>query len=486
MSKFNFFRNTTVNTVNKEGHLAFKMELKEKLITEVLTSFFNEGKFYGDNSLEIVNDLRNVIKIDPKFVANLAIYARKEIHLRSISHVMAAELAHDVQGKKYVRRVLSEIVERVDDMAEILSYYLNVYGKPIPNSLKKGLGDSFIRFDEYSLAKYNRAKEIKLKDIVNLVHPRPSTGKQSDMFKRLLEDNLETPFTWETMLSSEGNNKNTWEKLIDSNKLGYMAILRNLRNIIKAEPDNIEKVYEILENENRVKNSKQLPFRYYSAFNVLSNEGLGTSKIYDVLENAIRLSTKNIGRLSGKTFISTDVSGSMRSTLSRKSDTTCAEIGTVLMAIANSICDEAITSTFDTRFKITPFAATNGIITNANSIRVTGGGTNLSLPIYHLLDNKIYVDRIIILSDNEINYGYARVCQDLINQYRKQVNPNVWVHAIDLLGYGTQQFKGDKVNIIAGWNEKILEFIPNVENGLSNIKDKIEEYYFKEKLESII
>lgn len=84
MSKFNFFRNTTVN---KEGHVAFKMELKEKLITEVLTSFFNEGKFYGDNSLEIVNDLRNIIKIDPKFVANLAIYARKEIHLRSISHV---------------------------------------------------------------------------------------------------------------------------------------------------------------------------------------------------------------------------------------------------------------------------------------------------------------------------------------------------------------------------------------------------------------
>lgn len=108
------------------------------------------------------------------------------------------------------------------------------------------------------------------------------------------------------------------------------------------------------------------------------------------------------------------------------------------------------------------------------------------MPIYHLLDNKIFVDRIIILSDNEINYGYDRVCQDLINQYRKQVNPNVWVHAIDLLGYGTQQFKGDKVNIIAGWNEKILEFIPNVENGLSNIKDKIEEYYFKEKLESII
>jgi hypothetical protein len=483
MSKFNFFRNTTVNKV---GHVAFKMELKEKLITEVLTSFFNEGKFYGDDSLDIVKDLRQVIKIDPKFAANLAIYARKEIHLRSVSHVIAAELAHDVQGKKYVRRVLNKIVERVDDMTEILSYYLNVYGKPIPNSLKKGLGDSFLMFDEYSLAKYNRAKEIKLKDIVNLVHPKPNNIEQSSMFKRLLEDNLETPFTWETVLSSEGNNKETWEKLIESNKLGYMAMLRNLRSIIKADPGNLNKVYEILENENRVKRSKQLPFRYYSAFNALYNEGLGTSKIYDVLENAIRYSTSNIPRLSGKTFIATDVSGSMGNRLSKKSDVTCADIGTVLMAIANSICDEAITSTFDTKFNLTPLATGNGIIANARSIKPTWGGTNLSLPIYHLLDNKIYVDRIIILSDSEINYGYDRVCQDLINQYRQRINPNVWVHAIDLLGYGTQQFKGDKVNIIAGWNEKILEFIPNVEAGLSNIKDTIEDYYFKEELQSII
>ncbi len=222
-----------------------------------------------------------------------------------------------------------------------------------------------------------------------------------------------------------------------------------------------------------------MPFRYYSAFKVLAEEGLGTSKVYDVLEKAIKHSTKNIERLKGKTFISTDVSGSMGSKLSRKSDMTCAEVGTVLMSIANSICDEAITSVFDTKFKIVPFASSNGIIANARSVTPSWGGTNLSLPIYYLLDNKIFVDRIILLSDNEINYGYDNVCQKLIYEYRKKVNPDVYVHAIDLLGYGTQQFKGDKVNIIAGWNEKILEFIPKVEYGLNNIKEEIEEYYFK-------
>lgn len=477
MSKFNTIKKIITN---KEGHKAFKMEPKEKLITEVLTSFFNERKYYGDNSNVILNDIRNMIKIDAQFIANLAIYARKESNLRSISYVIAAELAHDIQGKKYVREVLKNIVVRVDDMSEILSYYLNVYGKPIPNSLKKGIAECFIKFDEFALAKYNRSGEVNLKDILNLVHPKPKTFEQSFMFKRLLEDNLEVPFTWETMLSSEGNKKETWEKLIQSNKLGYMAMLRNLRNIIKANPYNLDKVYDVLSNEDRVMKSKQLPFRYYSAFKVLSNEGIGTSKIYDALEKAIRYSTKNIERLSGKTFIATDVSGSMGSRLSSKSEMTCAEVGTVLMSIANSICDEAITSVFDTEFKIVPLASSNGIIANSRSITPSWGGTNLSIPINYLIDNNIFVDRIILLSDNEINYGYDKVCQTLINEYRRRVNPNVYVHAIDLLGYGTQQFKGDKVNIIAGWNEKILEFIPKVEKGLNNIKEEIEKYYFNE------
>lgn len=476
MSKFNVMKNITRNN---EGHKAFSMDTKEKLITEVLTSFFNEEKYYGDNSGVIVEDIRNMIKIDPKFVANLAIYARKEINLRSISHVLAAELAYDVQGKKYVREVLRNIVIRVDDMSEILSYYLNVYGKPIPNSLKKGIAECFLKFDEFSLAKYNRSGEVNLKDILNLVHPKPMSLEQSNMFKRVLEDELEVPFTWETMVSKEGNKKETWEKLIESNRLGYMAMLRNLRNIIKAAPDNIDKVYKELESEERVLKSRQLPFRYYSAFKVLSNEGIGTSKIYDVLENAIRYSTKNVERLQGKTFISTDVSGSMGCMVSRKSELSCAEIGTVLMSIASSICDEAITSTFDTEFKVVPLASCNGIIANARSIRPSWGGTDLSLPIRYLINNKIFVDRIILLSDNEINRGYDNVCQNLIDKYRRKVNPDVYVHAIDLAGYGTQQFKGHKVNIMAGWNEKILEFIPKVENGLNNIKQEIEEYYFK-------
>jgi hypothetical protein len=477
VSKFN--PANTIKITNLSGHEAYKMKDKDKLVTQVLTSFFNEEKYYRDNSKDILDTVQRVINEEAKFVANLCIYARIEMHLRTISHVLLGELAKSNEGKLYVRKVINKIAERPDDMTEILAYYINTYGKPIPNSMKKGIADVLLCFDEYQLAKYNRKSELKFKDLLCLVHPKAKTEEQNTMFKRLLEDKLETPVTWETQLSSKGNTKEVWEEFIENKKLGYMAMMRNLRSIVKANISNINMVYEFLSDEQKVLRNKQLPFRYYAAYKALSSENLGTSKIFDVLETAIKHSTKNISKLSGKTFISADVSGSMNSTISSRSDTTCAEIAVLMMAIANYICEETITTTFDTKLYINSLSAENGIIANASSISVKGGGTDISLPLRHLLSNKIFVDRIIILSDNEINYGYEAVCQKYVEEYRRKVNPKVWVHAIDMMGYGTQQFEGSNVNIIAGWSEKVLDFIYQTEQGIGTLETKIESYYFK-------
>lgn len=205
MSKFN--SKNTVKAENISGHEAYNMRDKEKLVTQVLTSLFNEGKFYGDNSREIVDTIKRVIEDDARFVANLCVYARREMHLRSISHVLLSELAKANAGKVFVRKAMNQIIERADDMTEILAYYIKNYGKPIPNSMKKGISDKFLAFDEYQLAKYNRSNEVKLKDLLCLVHPKAKSEEQNNMFKRLLEDKLQTPVTWETQLSSRGNKK---------------------------------------------------------------------------------------------------------------------------------------------------------------------------------------------------------------------------------------------------------------------------------------
>ena len=474
MAKFN--TTNTNKTVNKSGHVAYKMKDKEKLVTQVLTSFFNEKKFYGDNSAEMQETIKRVVATDPQFIAKLAVFARREFNMRSVSHILVAYLAHEVEGKPYTREVVKAVSLRGDDVTEIMACYLNLFGKPIPNSLKKGIADVMQGFDEYTLAKYKgEGKGVKMRDLLCLCRPTPKTETQSDMWKRLLNGELETPYTWETELSAKGNNAETWKNLIDSGKVGYMALLRNLRNILNANPSNVNKVLETIENPERVRKSKQLPFRYLSAYKELEN--IGGSRVFDALENAVEASIENLPKLAGTTVIAVDTSGSMSGRISGNSKVTCGEIGMLLGLVANKICENSYFYTFNTSIKKYAVSHRNGILERACE-HCTGGGTYMHLPFEKMIAENVNADRIIILSDNECNYGWSSPVQTLADKYRRTTGNDIWVHAIDLQGYGTQQFHGAKTNIVAGWSERVFEFIKLAEQGESNLEKTIEQYTY--------
>lgn len=476
MAKFNTTNSN--KTVNKSGHAAYKMKDKEKLVTQVLTSFFNESKFYGDNSAEMKETIKSVIATDPEFVAKLAVFARREFNMRSVAHVLTAYLAHEVEGKPYAKDTIKAISLRGDDVTEIMSCYINLFGnRPIPNSLKKGIAEALQGFDEYTLAKYKGdGKSVKMRDLLCICRPTPKNDEQSAMWKRLLNGELETPYTWETELSAKGNNAATWENLIDSGKVGYMALLRNLRNILTANPSNVNTVLDIIQDPVRVKKSKQLPFRFLSAYKELKN--IGGSRVFDALESAIEASIENIPKLSGTTVIAVDTSGSMGSSVSQKSDVCCYEIGMLLGLIANKICDDSIFYTFDTSIKKYAVSHRTSILESV-SLSCCGGGTRMELPFNKMISDNIKADRVIVISDNECNGGWWHTpIQKLADEYRITTGNDIWVHAIDLQGYGTQQFHGAKTNIIAGWSEKVLDFIMLAEQGESNLERTIEQYVY--------
>ncbi len=165
MSKFNV--NTSNKTYNLAGGKSFKRPLKEELVFSVLSTFL-ENKFYesGDERQERIMNL--VAQIEPKFVANLAIVARKEFHLRSVSHLLIGELAKIHRGDSLVRETIIKSAERPDDLLEILAYV----GKPIPNQIKKGIREAIKKFPAYQLAKYKgEGKEYSMVDLFNLTHP---------------------------------------------------------------------------------------------------------------------------------------------------------------------------------------------------------------------------------------------------------------------------------------------------------------------------
>lgn len=473
MAKFN--SPNTIKTVNKEGHVAYGMTDKSKLVTQVLTSFFNEKKFYGDNSKEMMELIPKVIKADPEFVSNLAVFARREFNMRSVAHVLTAFLAYEVEGKPYVRSTVKGVSLRGDDITEIMAFYLSTWGKPIPNSLKKGIGEVMQTLDEYSLAKYKGSgKEVKMRDLLCLCRPKPVNREQEDLWKRCLEGKLETPYTWETELSAKGNTKEVWEELIASHKVGYMAMLRNLRNIINAGPDNLDAALNYIRNPEAVRKSKQLPFRFLNAYRSLN--GLASSKVFDALEDAIDISVENLPKIPGRTIIAMDTSGSMDSCISSKSDVKCCDISVLLGLIANRICDDSIVYTFNHSIKRMDISRRGGLIENTIRYAHPYGGTDMALPFQAMIDGKIKADRIIILSDNECNGWGSKTIQTYADRYRKITGNDIWVHAIDLQGYGTQQFHGKHTNIIAGWSEKVFDFIKLAEQGESTLEKAIFEY----------
>ena len=479
MAKFNTA--ATIKTTNRDGHVAYSMTDKAKLITQVLTSFFNESKFYGDNSKEIEQTIQRVIQSDPAFVSKLAVFARREFNMRTIAHVLTAYLAHEVAGKPYVKQTIKGICLRGDDATELMAFYLKTFGRPIPNSIRKGINEVFANFDEYTLAKYKgEGKSVKMRDLLCLCHPSPKSDEQSEMWKRLLENKLATPVTWETQLSANGNNKKTWEDLIDSGKVGYMALLRNLRNIVNTNPKNIDKVWATIENPEAVKRSKQLPFRFLSAYKSLEATRRAGSRAFDALENAVEASIANMPTLPGTTVIAVDVSGSMSSRISAKSEVMCNEVGMLLGLIANKICENSLFYTFDTTVQRYAHSRRSGILETCVREASCGGGTNMDLPFEVMIRGRINADRIIIISDNMCNSGYSmysrKTIQALADQYRRKSGNDLWVHAIDLQGYGTQQFTGPKTNVIAGWSEKVFNFILLAEQGEGTLEKTIAAY----------
>lgn len=474
MAKFN--KTASIRTTNKSGHAAYSMTDKAKLVTQVLTSFFDERKFYGDNTPEMIDTINRVIKADPAFVAHLAVFARREFNMRSVAHVLTAMLAKAPEGKPYVRAVVDGVCVRGDDATEIMSCYLSRFGKPIPNALKRGLADVLKRFDAYTLAKYKGSgKAVKMRDLLCLCHPKPANDAQAALWKSVIDGTIQPPVTWETELSANGNNRETWERLIDSNKVGYMALLRNLRNIVNAGPRNIYKVWAKIENPAAIRKSGQLPFRFLSAYKELENAG---SLALDTLENAVDHAADNLRKIPGTTVIAVDVSGSMHTAISANSKIRCCEIGMMLGLLANRLCENAIFVTFNNSLNVIPVSKRSGILYACTHEARATGGTNMALPFNYMIKNHVYADRVLMISDNECNSRWwgGNPVQRIADEYRKLSGRDIWVHAVDLMGYGTQQFYGPKTNVISGWSEKVLDFIMLAEQGEDALEKRIANY----------
>lgn len=496
--RFNFMGHNQKQTVNYEGEKAFVLTPQLELYTAVTTAGLSE-QFYEkvDHKLQRIVEL--IEKNDPEFVAKLAVYVREQMYLRSIPMVLVVELAKVHKGDDLVSRLTKRIVQRADEITELLAYYslankrngtkqLNALSK----QLQKGLAIAFNKFDEYQFAKYNRDAQVKLRDALFLVHPKAKDEAQQVLFNKIATDELQTPYTWEVELSKLGQQKydsveikkaalrTKWEELIFSSKLGYMALLRNLRNILEAEvsKEALNKVCKYVGEANAVARSKQLPFRFLSAYRELKVLKNGrVSQVLEALEEAVLHSAANIAGYdeNTKVVIAADVSGSMQRPISAKSKVQNFDIGLMLAMLLQSRCENVMTGMFGDTWKVINVPRKN-VLANVDEFHrregEVGYATNGYLVIQHLLQRKKIVDKIMIFTDCQLwnNNGTASIAS-LWKQY-KRMAPDARIYLFDLAGYGCIPLNvmRDDVYLIAGWSEKIFDVLRALENGSDALK----------------
>ena len=501
--KFNLLSKNRNVVTNYESARAYSLTPEVELYTAVVTTSMND-KFYEKADERITRIRELVAKNDPEYVAKLAIYARNSMYMRSIPLVLVVELAKLNSGNTIVSKTVKGVVQRADEITELLAYYQLANGRKdtkklnkLSKQLQKGLSDVFNKFDEYQFSKYNREGEIKLRDALFLVHPKAATEEKQGLFNKIAKDELGTAYTWETELSALGQvkyeNAETrakvfcakWEELIDSGKIGYMAMLRNLRNIMEAGVswEHMKKACNMLANPEAVKKSKQMPFRFLAAYReikVMKSDYV--SMILNALEDAVTESIKNIAGFDEKTkvLVACDVSRSMQKTISAKSKIMSFDIGLMLGMLIQSKCKGVVTGMFGDTWKIINMP-NRGILANVDEFYrregEVGYATNGYLVLNDMIKNKMKVDKVLIFTDCQLwdSNNSGSNMQKLWNVYKMMV-PGAKLYLFDLAGYGNTPVRAmqNDVFLIAGWSDKVFDMLEAIEKGTSAVQ-KIKE-----------
>lgn len=281
-----------------EGAPAKRISKRDELCRSVMTCLLWEDNAY-ESGISVGKRIADLcIKVPREDVIDLAIEAKYDMGLRHVPLWMV------VSAKIFDKSVLKKLIRRTDDMAELLFMYWLDGKKPIPNQMKKALAERINEFSEYQLVKYQgKKKNISLKDLIILTHPKPENKKRADLYKSILEGTATPPDTWEVQLSKGADKKETFERLISEDKLFALAFLRNLRGMQEAGVANIKEGFD------KIDFSKVLPYQFVqSAKYIPSMEDRIEEKMLEVLDG--------MEKLPGKTLLLVDVSGSMSSNIS--------------------------------------------------------------------------------------------------------------------------------------------------------------------------
>jgi len=431
------------------GAKATRINPELQLRRSVMANMLWENTFYEDGQ-SVASRITEIIpKVHPDKVAAIAIEARVEMKLRHVPLLLCRELARNHTLKA---ETLTNVIRRADELTEFLALYW-IDGKvPLSNQVKKGLAEAFKTFNAYQLAKYDRKGAVKLRDVLRLVHPRPENEEQAKLWKDVLDGTLATPGTWENKLSLDDgkSKKDKWIDLIKENKLGCMALIRNLRNMEQAGVDDILIKGALL----TARIGMTLPFRFITA-------AKHAPRFEQEIETVLLKSLANSRKLHGKTILIVDVSGSMyNASVSERSEMDRATAACSLAILVRELSEDVrVYATAGCDYnrihetQLVPsrhgFALSDAIYRLCSPLG--GGGIFLKQVMDFVKNKEKDADRIIVITDEQDcdSDSNSPGKADAFGKHNYLINV-----ATDKNGIGYHKWTH-----IDGWSEAVLDYI---------------------------
>jgi len=491
------------DTVNRQGHAAYALDSWLRLLT-MLNTLKLENQFYRSET-ETMRELKGLVdtcaKEDPYLVAQCIVYSRCVGEgMRSVNHLAASYLAPHCAGLDWAKRFYSlwnkktqsgGTIFRPDDMAEIIACFSAMNKTKATNSMKKGFAAAIENMDAHQVLKYKKA----LVDVINLVHPDPKkssalvevNGEKVNVIDAVIKGLSVSADTWEVAQSDAGQEvakavkegkidevqakeilkeakAENWDGLLTEGKLGILAALRNIRNMMNtvSKGKTFDTLCELLSNPEAIRKGKIMPYQIDLANEVVNTEfsNVDSRKISQALLKGYETSVPNLAEmLPGRNLVIVDMSGSMTSSVTdpvRKTryKSSCMDKAALIAATIAKATNADIIR-FGSNAEYVKWNANSDVFSIANGMKKDMGMTSLSSAWDLAAKSGRQYDRVFILSDNECNKGNSY--NSYMTYVKKAGSP--YVYSVDMAAYGTTQLAGDKVRFYYGYGYAMFEDI---------------------------
>lgn len=453
-------------TTNDAGTTVPSITVDKQLRRLVLASMLFEDAAYIDGVSHAEAVKAAVAKADPKAVASLAIEARTKYMLRHIPLFLMRELAR-IGKLKAVD--LFAVIQRPDEIGEFISLYWKDKKQPLSNQVKKGIAMAFTDgpFSEYTFAKWDKnSAAVSLRDALFLCHPKPKDVKQEALFKKIADKELKTPDTWEVALSGGADKRATFERLMAENKLGALAFLRNLRNMRESGIT----IEALASYGAKLDLSKVLPFRFVAA-------AKACPELRMLMQAMMLKSIQSQKKLSGRTILVVDTSGSMGAGISNKSDLTRIQAAGAMAAIAKEMCEDVViyaTAGNDgARYHATVLISDDGrrslrgmdlvdyLSSHELRQKIGGGGIFFTQAMDYIanVEEGKRVDRVIVFTDEQDTSRNGRAYNPANAKRMAPAGKNYIIN----VGANRNGINSAEWETITGFSEAVFDYIKAVE-----------------------